>query len=54
LTWSDEEKASGFFVKKKPAGLVFMPTSTGYLVTYKEQNGKFYLDYVRIDLKFRV
>ena len=30
-----------------------MPTSTGYLVTYKEQNGKYYLDYVRIDLKFR-
>jgi len=53
LDLSDEEKASGFFVKKKPAGLVFMPTSTGYLVTYKEQNGKFYLDYVRIDLKFR-
>ena len=22
-------------------------------MTYKEQNGKFYLDYVRIDLKFR-
>lgn len=53
LDLSDEEKASGFFVQKKPVGLVFMPTSTGYLVTYKEQNGKFYLDYVRIDLKFR-
>ena len=31
LDLSDEEKASGFFVQKKPVGLVFMPTSTGYL-----------------------
>jgi len=50
---SDEEKASRVFVQKKPSGLLFMPTSTGYLVTYKEQNGKYYLDYVRVDLKFR-
>ena len=53
LDLSDEEKAAGVFVQKKPSGLIFMPTSTGYLVTYKEQNGRFYLDYVRVDLKFR-
>ncbi|MCX6285880.1 MAG: carboxypeptidase-like regulatory domain-containing protein [Bacteroidetes bacterium] len=53
LDLSDEEKAARVFVQKKPSGLIFMPTSTGYLVTYKEQNGKFYLDYVRVDLKFR-
>jgi len=53
LDLSDEEKASNVFVRKKPSGLIFMPTSTGYLVTYKEQNGKYYLDYVRVDLKFR-
>jgi len=53
LDLSDEDKASGFFVQKKPMGLIFMPTSTGYLVTYKEQNGKYYLDYVRVELKFR-
>jgi hypothetical protein len=34
-------------------GLIFLPTSTSYLVSYKEQNGKFYLSYVRVDLKFR-
>jgi hypothetical protein len=27
--------------------------STSYLVTYKPQNGKYYLNYVRVDLKFR-
>ncbi len=53
LDLRDEDKASRVFVQKKPMGLIFMPTSTGYLVTYKEQNGKYYLNYVRVDLKFR-
>jgi hypothetical protein len=52
LDLSDEAKASSVFVQKKPIGLLFMPTSTSYLVTYKEQNGKYYLNYVRVDLKF--
>ncbi len=53
LDLSDESKASGAFVKKKPLGLIFMPISTSYLVTYKEQEGRNYLNYVRVDLKFR-
>ena len=53
LDLNDEDKASRVFVQKKPMGLLFMPTSTSYLVTYKEQNGKYYLNYVRVDLKFR-
>jgi len=53
LDLSDEAKASSVFVQKKPIGLLFMPTSTSYLVIYKEQNGKYYLNYVRVDLKFR-
>jgi hypothetical protein len=53
LDLRDEVKASGAFVKKKPLGLTFMPTSTSYLVSYKEQDGKYYLNYVRVDLKFR-
>jgi len=53
LDLSDESKASGAFVKKKPLGLIFMPMSTSYLVTYKKQGGKYYLNYVRVDLKFR-
>jgi hypothetical protein len=52
LDLSDEAGASSMFVKKKPVGLEFVPTSTSYLVTYKEQNGKYYLNYVRVDLKF--
>jgi hypothetical protein len=49
----DQEKASAVFVQKKPGGLIFTPTSTSYLVTYKEENGKYYLNYVHVDLKFR-
>ena len=53
LDLKDADKASRVFVQKKPMGLIFMPTSTSYLVTYKEQNNKLYLNYVRVDLKFR-
>jgi hypothetical protein len=53
LDLNDEDKASRFFVQKKPMGLLFNPISTSYLVTYKEQNGKYYINYVRVDLKFR-
>ncbi|MEI6682093.1 MAG: carboxypeptidase-like regulatory domain-containing protein [Bacteroidota bacterium] len=52
LDLSDEGKASRVFIQKKPVGLHFKPTSTSYLVTYKQQNGKYYLNYVRVDLKF--
>ncbi len=53
LDLNDEYKASRVFVQKKPMGLIFLPTSTSYLVTYKAQKGKYYLNYVRVDLKFR-
>ena len=52
LDLRDEAKAALFFIQKKPMGLHFKPTSTSYLVTYKEQGGKYYLNYVRVDLKF--
>jgi hypothetical protein len=53
LDLSDATRAAGAFIRKKPLGLIFVPTATSYLVTYKEQNGKDYLSYVRVDLKFR-
>jgi hypothetical protein len=39
LDLGDEEKAAQLFVRSRPEGLLFLPTSTGYLVTYKEQDG---------------
>lgn len=53
LDLSDEEKAAGVFIAKKPAGLIFMPTSTKYQVNYIEQNNTHYLNYVMVELKFR-
>jgi hypothetical protein len=53
LDLHDEALAANAFVKKKPFGLVFIPTSTSYLVTYKEENGRNYLSYMRVDLKFK-
>lgn len=53
LDLSNEEKAARQFVQKKPLGLIFVPTVNNYLVTYKEQKGKYYLNYVRIELKFK-
>jgi hypothetical protein len=52
LDLGDELKAAQNFVKKKPMGLKFIPTNTSYLVTYKEQDGKYYLNYVRNEVKF--
>lgn len=52
LDLKDEEKAASTFVKKKPFGLKFIPTATSYLVTYKEQDGKYYINYVRNEVKF--
>ncbi len=53
LDLSDAEKATNVFLKKKPSGLVFTPTATSYIVNYKEENGKYYLNYVRVELKFK-
>jgi phage terminase large subunit GpA-like protein len=53
LDVSDPQKAAHQFVRFKPNGLLFIPTTTSYLVTYKLQGEKFYLNYVRIELKFK-
>jgi len=53
LDVSDAQKAARQFVRVKPSGLVFTPTTTSYLVTYKPQGDKYYINYVRIELKFK-
>ena len=50
---SDLEKATRLFIVKKPPGMIFVPTATNYLVTYKEQDGKYFLNYLKIELKFK-
>lgn len=52
LDLSDREKAARNFIVRKPLSLRFTATRTSYLVTYKEMNGKYYLNYVRNEMEF--
>jgi len=38
---------------KKPVGLRFKPSEFSFLITYKYQNGTYYLNYVRSEAKFK-
>ncbi len=50
---SDPDKAALQFVRRKPAGLRFTPTAATYLVTYKKQNDKYFLNYIRTEVAFK-
>lgn len=52
LDLSDDSKAVRYFITRKPGKLNFSPKSTKYLVTYKEIDGTYYLNYVRCELEF--
>ncbi|MFO7997927.1 MAG: carboxypeptidase-like regulatory domain-containing protein [Bacteroidales bacterium] len=52
LDLSDKDKAAQNFIMKKPARMRFTPTNTNYLVTYKEIDGKYHINYVRSELEF--
>ncbi len=50
---TDPNKAALQFVRRKPAGLRFTPTAATYLVTYKKQNDKYFLNYIRTEVAFK-
>lgn len=52
LDLSDRNKAAQSLVLRKPLRLRVTPLATNYLVTYKEVDGKYYLNYVRSELEF--
>lgn len=52
LDLSDREKAADNFVVRRPPRLRFTPTRTNYLVTYKMIDGRFNLNYVRVEVEF--
>lgn len=52
LDLSNKRKAAPNFILKRPAGLRFTPLNTNYLVTYKEIDGKYHVNYVRSELEF--
>lgn len=49
----DKSKVTKMILRKKPAGLIFKPVGLSTLLTYKEQNGRTYLNYVRNEIKFK-
>lgn len=53
LDMDNEKKATEYILTKKPAGLKFKPEEVSFLITYKENNGRSQLNYVRNDLKFK-
>ncbi|OQX99172.1 MAG: hypothetical protein B6I20_10225 [Bacteroidetes bacterium 4572_117] len=53
LDIKDKEKASKYFVRKKPIGLKLTPMSTNYIIKFKETNGKYYFNYARSEVKFK-
>lgn len=52
LDLRDLSKATRMLVKRKPKGLIFEPQNTNYLVTYKQIDGRYHLNYIRSEVKF--
>ena len=53
LDLSDKQMAISTILIKKPAGLRFHPQEMSYVVTYKEQDGKSYLNYICNTIRFK-
>ena len=54
LNLENLKKASKYFVKKKPARADVIPVRTKYIVDYKNNKGKWYYNYGRIELSFKI
>lgn len=53
LDVSDAEKSARFILRKKPIGLRFKLQEVSYLITYKYQDGKSYLNYLCNSIRFQ-
>lgn len=53
LDMQNRVKAVEAILQKKPLGLRFRPQEVSYLVTYKEQGRKTYLNYIRTEMRFK-
>jgi hypothetical protein len=51
---SDKDVVSSMFIKKKPLGVNVSPEVATYRTKYREQNGKWYFEYSRAEVKFKV
>ncbi|MDU1891247.1 MAG: carboxypeptidase-like regulatory domain-containing protein [Dysgonomonas sp.] len=53
LDMDDKNKATQAILRKKPFNLRFKPEEVSYLVTYKQQNGRSYLNYIKNEVQFK-
>ena len=53
LDMKDRIKATDAILRKKPAGLRFKPDEVFFIVSYKQRDGKSYLNYIRNEVKFK-
>ncbi|MDR1504058.1 MAG: carboxypeptidase-like regulatory domain-containing protein [Prevotella sp.] len=53
LSMDDRNKATQAILRKKPFKMHFKPEEVSFLVTYKQQNGRSYLNYVWSEVKFK-
>lgn len=53
LSMDNKAKAIQAILAKKPYGLRFKPQEVSFLITYKEVNGKTYLNYIRNNIRFK-
>lgn len=53
LDLSNKEKAVRYILRKKPAGLRFKLNEVSYLTTYRYQDGRAYLNYLRNFIRFK-
>ncbi|MBO7417359.1 MAG: carboxypeptidase-like regulatory domain-containing protein [Bacteroidaceae bacterium] len=50
---ADPDKVTRMMLRKKPASMRFRAQDLTYLVTYRYQGGRYFINYVRADFKFR-
>ena len=53
LDMSNRDKAMRAILYKKPAGLYFTPQEASFLITYKQEGDKTYLNYIRNVMRFK-
>ena len=53
MDMSDPQKVTRQMLRKKPASMRFRAQDLSYLVTYRYQGGRYYLNYIRAEFKFR-
>ena len=53
LDMKDRNKATEAILRKKPSGLRFRPEEVSFIISYKERDGKSYLNYIRNEVRFK-